>query len=68
MAAGGYAAPAIGHTRWRRQQQLGGAASRGEHAAAVERKAGGRHGREEGVREPRRSRSRSGCMSFFCLQ
>jgi hypothetical protein len=34
-AGGGCAASAIGRTRWRQQQQLGGAASRGEHAAAV---------------------------------
>jgi hypothetical protein len=43
----------------------------GEHVAAVraratvERKAGRRHGREGGMREPWRSRSRSGCVIFF---
>ena len=31
----------------------------GEHAVAVERKTGGRRGIEGGLREPRRSRSRS---------
>jgi hypothetical protein len=65
---------ALGDRTWRQQQQSGGAVSYGEdvtavryreHAAAVERKAGGRRGREGGVREPRLSRSRSGCVIFL---
>jgi hypothetical protein len=44
---------------------------RGEHAVAVERKVCGRHNREGGVREPRRSRSWSGVAvtrGFFNLR
>jgi hypothetical protein len=47
------------------------AASCGEHAAAVERKTGGRRGREGGVREPRWNRSWSEVMvihDFFYLR
>jgi hypothetical protein len=44
---------------------VGEHAARGAGAGAVERKAGGRRGREGGMCEPRQSRSRNGCVIFF---
>jgi hypothetical protein len=55
--------PVIGRPRWRRQQQSGGEVW--EHAAAVERKADGKRGREGGVREPRLSWSWSRRVIFL---
>jgi hypothetical protein len=52
------ATAAVGWCGHARRARRGGAVV-GEHAAAVERKASGRRGREGGVREPWRSRSRS---------